>query len=102
MPRERLPLIVVKYCYYDEFRAGTKTIEYCRHQGPFNAGVFYPGRQVRIAYNYNLNLCPSLPATVTRFEVALATAHPEMLDFYEGLRPTDEIALIHLNVEKGA
>jgi hypothetical protein len=43
---------------------------------------------VRIAYNYNLNIYPSLTAIVTRFEVASASVHPEMLDFYQGLQPT--------------
>jgi len=99
---ERQPLIVVKRCYYDEFLSGAKTIEYRRHQGSFNARVFCPGRRVRIAYNYNLNLYPSLIATVTRFEVASASAHPEMLDFYQDLQPNDEIALIHLRVDTGA
>jgi hypothetical protein len=102
MPLERLPLIVVKRCYWDDFRAGTKTIEYRRHKRQFTARVYYPGRRVRIAYNYNLALHPTLMATVKRFEVALASVHPEMLDFYQGLRPSDEIALIHLQVEKGA
>jgi hypothetical protein len=32
---ERLPLIVVKRCYYDEFLSGRKTIEYRRHKGQF-------------------------------------------------------------------
>jgi hypothetical protein len=68
----------------------------------FTARVYYPGRRVRIAYNYNLALHPTLMATVKRFEVALASVHPEMFDFYQGLRPSDEIALIHLQVEKGA
>ena len=41
---ERLPLIVVKRCYYDEFVSGVKTIEYRRHKGnsmraSFNRGV---------------------------------------------------------------
>jgi len=98
---ERLPLIVVKRCYYDEFLAGVKTIEYRRHKGQFNARVFHPGRRMRIAYNYNLNLYPSLTAIVTRFEVTPASTHPEMLDFYQGLQPNDEIALIHLRVERG-
>jgi hypothetical protein len=61
MSLERLPLIVVKRCYYDEFSSGVKTIEYRRHKGQFNACVFYPGRRVRIAYNYNLNLCRHAP-----------------------------------------
>jgi hypothetical protein len=39
---------------------------------------------------------------VTRFEVASANAHPEMLDFYQDLQPNDEIALIHLRVDTGA
>jgi hypothetical protein len=30
--------------------------------------VFHPDRRVRIAYNYNLNLYPSLTAIVMRFE----------------------------------
>jgi hypothetical protein len=46
---------------------------------------------VRIAYNYNLNLYPSLNAIVTRFEVAPASAHPEMLDFYQDLQPNDAL-----------
>jgi hypothetical protein len=42
----------------------------------FTARVYYPGRRVRIAYNYNLALHPTLMATVKRFEVALASVHP--------------------------
>jgi len=53
----------------------TKTIEYRRHKGQFNARVFYSGRRVRIAYNYKINLDPSLTAMVTRFEVAPSCVH---------------------------
>jgi hypothetical protein len=34
---EHPPLIVLKPCYYDEFRYGVKTIEYRSHKGQFNA-----------------------------------------------------------------
>jgi hypothetical protein len=37
-----------------------------------------------------------------RFDVASASAHPEMFDFYQGLQPSDEIALIHLRINTGA
>jgi hypothetical protein len=102
MALERLPLIVVKRCYYNEFLSGVKTIEYRRHKGQFNAHVFYPGRRVRIASNYDLTPCPSLTAIATRFEVASASVHPEMRDFYQELQATDEIAVIHLRVETSA
>jgi hypothetical protein len=55
----RFPLIVVKRVYFDQFAAGTKMVEYRRHRKPFTQRAFYPGRWVRIAYNYDINKYPS-------------------------------------------
>jgi hypothetical protein len=74
------PLIVVKRRYFDEFAAGTKNIEYRLHRKPFTERAFYPGRWVRIAYNYNITKNSSLLARVMRFEVAPARDHPALRD----------------------
>jgi hypothetical protein len=94
----RFPLIVVKRRYYDEFIAGTKTVEYRRHRKPFTERAFYPGRWVRIAYSYNINKFPSVLARVTGFAVAPARDHPAMREVYPQLGDADELALIHLDV----
>ena len=62
--------------------------------------MFYPGRWVRIAYNYNINRNPSLIARVTRFDLASARDHPAMFDIYKSLRDYDELALISLDVQR--
>ena len=96
----RLPLIVVKRVYFDLFAAGTKTVEYRRYKKPFTEGAFYVGRWVRIAYNYNINKYPSLIARVTGFAVAPARDHPAMFELYRDLQPDDELALVHLDVQR--
>jgi hypothetical protein len=96
----RPPLIVVKRVYFDQYAAGTKTIEYRRHRPPFTARVFYPGRVVRIAFNFNVKRFPSLLAKVARFDVTRACDHPELVEVYPELLPDDEIALIALLLER--
>jgi hypothetical protein len=96
----RFPLIVVKRVYYEQFAAGTKTIEYRRHRKPFTKRAFYVGRWVRLAYSYNINKYPSLIARVTEFELAPARDHPAMRDIYPDLADDDELALIHLDVHR--
>src|ERR1700726_1409986 len=96
----RFPLIVVKRVYYDQFAAGTKTIEYRRHRKPFTERAFYIGRWVRIAYNYNINKYPSLIARVTGFELASARGHISLLKIYPDLGPDDVLALISLDVQR--
>jgi hypothetical protein len=96
-----IPLIVVKRVYFDQFAAGTKTIEFRRHRKPFTQRAFYPGRLVRLAYYYDIARNPSLLARVTRFEVAPARDHPALLDVYPQLQPDDELALIHLERDGG-
>ena len=95
----KFPLIVVKRVYYDAFLAGEKTIEYRRHRAPFTMRAFYPGRWVRIAYNYDLARYPHLLARVVAFSVAPAREHPELATLYKGLGPDDEIALISLAID---
>jgi hypothetical protein len=97
------PLIVVKRMYYDQFAGGTKTIEHRRHRPPFTARVFYPGRVVRIAYNFNIKKTPSLLAMVISFSIAPARSlneHPELIEVWPTLLPDDEIALIKLAIER--
>ncbi len=96
----RTPLIVVKRAYFDQFAAGSKTVEYRRHRPPFTARTFYPGRWVRIAYNYDVKRCPSLIAQVISFDVAPARDHPELIEVYPTLLPDDELALIKLAIER--
>jgi hypothetical protein len=96
----RFPLIVVKRVYYEQFAAGTKTVEYRRHRKPFTERAFYVGRWVRLAYNYDINKYPSLIARVTGFELAPAHDHPAMRDVYPDLGDDDELALIHIDVQR--
>jgi hypothetical protein len=70
----RFPLIVVKRVYYEQFAAGTKTIEYRLHRKPFTKRAYYPGRFVRLAYNDDVKRYPSMLAIVRSF--ALAPARP--------------------------
>ena len=92
-----IPLIVVKRVYFDEYATGRKTIEYRRYGRMFTERTFYPGRRVRIKYQYNNN-APELAATVRRFEWALACDGPDLSTVYPSLKPDDEIALIHLQI----
>jgi hypothetical protein len=106
------PLIVVKRRYYDEFSAGTKTVEYRLHKKPFTERAFYAERWVRIAYNYNIDKNPSLLAVVTRFVALPAFAHfvdlpldearakfEALREVYPELTPETELAAIHLDVQ---
>src|SRR6266851_5286347 len=96
----KAPLIVVRRAYFDQFVSGAKTIEYRRHRPPFTARTFYPGRWVRIAYNYDVKRCPSLLATVISFDVAPAGEYPKLIEVYPTLLPDDELALIKLAIER--
>ena len=101
----RFPLIVVKRVYYDQFAAGTKTIERRLHRPPFTVRAFYPGRWVRIAYNFNVAKTPSLIAKVISFEVVRAgdvAGWVELCSIYPKLDPDTEIALITLAVMERA
>ena len=101
----RFPLIVVKRVYYDQFAAGTKTVERRLHRPPFTVRAFYPGRWVRLAYNFNVAKTPSLIAKVTSFEVVRARDlhfrdHFDLTAIYPRLAddPDAEIASIGLAV----
>jgi hypothetical protein len=96
MTREKMPLIIVKKRFFDAFCAGTKTIEYRRHRRPFVASTFYPGRIVRLVYNYDIRRYPGRLARVDGFVVRSAGACPDLSGVYPGLDPADEIALITL------
>jgi hypothetical protein len=61
--------LVVKRVFFDQFAAGTKTIEYRRHRGQFTERTFWPGRPVSIRCGYD-GKGPRLAARVTRFQVA--------------------------------
>jgi hypothetical protein len=107
----RFPLIVVKRCYYDEYEAGRKTIEYRLHRAPFTRKAYYPGRWVRIAPNFNIKLHPSLIARVLSFDVMRAGdpclsqiqgARASLERVYPDLSPDAELALIGLRVYRGA
>ena len=96
----KVPLIVVRRAYFKLFAGGAKTIEYRRHRPPFTARTFYPGRWVRIAYNYDVKRCPSLLATVISFDVAPAGEYPKMLEIFPNMLLDDELALITLAIER--
>jgi hypothetical protein len=103
----RFPLIVVKRVYYDQFEAGTKTVERRLHRPPFTARAFYPGRWVRLAYNYNVAKMPSLIAKVTSFDVTRAcdlesAVYYALLQIYPQIVPDSELALITLAVMERA
>jgi hypothetical protein len=93
-------LLVVRRPFFDAFASGAKTTEYRRHRPPFVERIFYPGRLVRIAYNYDINRYPTLLARVLDFDVAAAADHPDamqaLLSVYPSMQPSDEIALIGL------
>jgi hypothetical protein len=98
MTIERVPIIVVKRRFYDQFASGEKTIEYRRHRPPFTIRVFYPERRVRIAYTYNLSMRPHLDAVVRSFDVALLSAYPRLREIYPDMEFDDELALIALDI----
>jgi hypothetical protein len=98
----RFPLLVVKRVYYEQFAAGTKTVEYRLHRKPFTKRTYYPGRFVRLAYNYDVKRYPSMLAIVRSFELGTAgdigDHHPAIYDAYPDLEPDDELALITLDM----
>jgi hypothetical protein len=96
----RFPLLVVKRVYYEQFAAGSKTVEYRLHRKPFTKHAFYPGRFVRLAYNYDVKRYPSMLAIVRSFELAPARDHAALRDVYPQLRDDDELALITLDVQR--
>jgi hypothetical protein len=92
-------LIIVKRRFYDAFASGEKTTELRRHRPPFTERVFYPGRLVRVAYNYNIARNPSLLGWVRSFDVHLAENYPELRELYPELRDDDEIAAISIALD---
>jgi hypothetical protein len=95
---DRPALLVVRRVWFEAFASGAKTVEYRRHRPPFTDRVFYPGRPVRIAYNYRLAVTPVLFAVVTRFEVARMRDYPQLAAIWPEAAPEAELALIHLHV----
>jgi hypothetical protein len=100
----KLPLIVVKRVYFDQFASGEKTVEYRRHRPPFTSRAFYPGRWVRITNNYNLARTPVLLAQVVSFEIdsahRLLSRVPALALIYPDLLSEEEIAAIALAVQR--
>ena len=97
MTADRIPVIVVKRKWLDEFAAARKTIEYRRYGRMFTERTFYPGRRVRLACQYSMRGLV-LSAMVHRFERVLAGNMPDLSDVYPDLKPNDELALIHLEI----
>ena len=65
----------------------------------FTARTFWPGREVRIAYNYNVNRFPTLSARVVRFEARpVRDCGEDHRDVYPDLGRDDEIAMITLEL----
>jgi hypothetical protein len=95
----RVPVIVVKKRWLEEYEAGRKTIEYRRYGRSFTERTFYPGRSVRISCSYNPNVGLVLDARVVAFQRALMRDVPDMPSgVYDDLSPTSELALIHLQI----
>jgi hypothetical protein len=94
-------LLIVKKRFFNAFASGEKSTEFRRHRAPFTKRVYFPGRWVRIAYNYDVRRSPSLVAQVIRFDVALAGDHPEaeaLRSVYPDLPDDAEIAAIALSI----
>lgn len=100
MNEGKRPLIVVKRKYYDQFQSGEKSVEYRRLRGQFNPNVFSVGRDVRIAYNYNVSRFPTIDATVVSFEAIPASRCPELLSLCPDMAPDEQIAAIHLSIDR--
>ena len=100
---EKMPMLIVRRVYFDQFLAGTKDTEYRRHRHAFNERVFYPGRRIRLGYHYNIKLVPSVIAVVVAFEVKQARhlkhQAAALLDVYPDLTADQEIAIIKLMIE---
>jgi hypothetical protein len=97
MTTMKIPLLVVRRVFFDQFVSGEKTIEYRRHRPPFTIRTFYPGRQVRLAYTYNITHSISHLVKIASFEIVPARRLWErvpLLDVYPDLLPGDEIAMI--------
>src|SRR5436305_12848880 len=94
--KARWPLIVVKRRYFDAFVSGVKRFEYRRHRPPFTRRAFYPGREVRLAYSYNINRHPARLARVVSFELRRACDCPDLSTAYPDIAATDELAVIEL------
>jgi hypothetical protein len=93
------PLIVVRRRHYEAFIAGLKAIEYRHHRRPFTIATFYPGRVVRLAYNFNVKKHPSRLALVRAFDVLpAASVGIDLSSHYPDLSPTDEIAMISVEL----
>jgi hypothetical protein len=88
--------------FFDQYAAGTKTIEYRRHRGHFTERTFWPGRPIVIRYSYNAAQSPELAARVVRFEVRRLEDTGEsaagLKSIYPALADGDEIAMIHLEL----
>ncbi|GGH14681.1 hypothetical protein GCM10007036_14190 [Alsobacter metallidurans] len=90
-------LLVVRKPYFLEFLRGEKTIEYRRYGPRWCESIWRVGREIGISMTYD-GRYGQLPATVTKTEAPPFSAHPEMLDFYEGSKPTDKLFLIHVDI----
>jgi hypothetical protein len=105
MPNSDRPgQLILRRRYFDEFAAGTKTIEYRRHRGQFTARAFWPGRRIVIAYRYDHAKArlSHLDAVVRSFEVqpAAGALFDDMREVYPDMREGDEVALIGLDVAR--
>lgn len=97
---DKSPLIVVKRKYYDQFVSGEKTIEYRRIRGSFTERVYYSGRRVKLAYNYDIGRFPYLTATVTCFAQQPARLCPQLMELDPTLDPDEPIAAIYLQIDR--
>ena len=100
--KQRPGLLIVRQIYFEQFAAGTKTIEYRRHRGQFTVRNFWVGRRIRVAYNYSYQAqgLPYLVAEVVSFaaEPVLGKLLFDLQETYPEMREGDEVALIGLHV----
>ena len=93
---------ILRRCYFDEFAAGAKKIEYRRHRGQFTARNFRIGRRIVIAYRYDHAKAglPHLIGVVRSFEVVPAHGSflAEMQETYPDMQPGDKAALVGLDL----
>lgn len=88
MKSERPLFIALRTEYFEQFKAGTKTIEYRRHERMWNARACRPGRRVVLSHGYSGR--GRLDAVIVRFETKIMDS--------EIYGKAQELALIHIKL----
>jgi hypothetical protein len=83
--------LLLKRKYWEQFAAGTKTVEWRPYGARFNERVLRPGRPIVLSCGY---IGPRLYATVTQFEIVdRAGAPPEARAIYPQQQKFAKISL---------